>query len=98
MKTIYDEYYTIDQAIDTMQALASGLSSFHPHYPGGRGKSAHPLLMAVMHAAGHIDQAPDGYYTIREDTAARADAAARAIFRKYERCRRIKAMTIVRMY
>lgn len=83
MKTIWNERHNLSSAIDTMNMLACGLTSFNPHYPNGRGQTGNPLILEGLWAAGCIDKGPNGYWTVRDDTQERASKAAKTLYKKF---------------
>lgn len=83
MKTIWNERHNLSSAIDTMNMLACGLTSFNPHYPNGRGQTGNPLILEGLWTAGCLDKATDGYYIIQDDTQERAIEAAKVLNTKF---------------
>ena len=101
-QTFYSKRYKISKAIDTMQMLSSGLISYNPRYPSGRGKSGEPMLLEAMWIAGLLDKARDGYYMTQSDTIEKAQKTARELDERYWKSQmprpRMAGSTIIRIY
>src|SRR3990167_8295049 len=85
-KTIFEERFTVSEAIDTCQMLASGSTFFNQLYPYSRGKKGNPLILEVLWATGCIAKEPvTNRWMAKEDTQERAHIAAKVLWAKFWR-------------
>jgi hypothetical protein len=105
-KTIFEETYNLNDAIETMAMLASGHEHFEEHAPCSRGFTGNPLILHALYACGEIEfNGENREYTVDYDARGKADRAYRILGCKFAKApltlsgrHRVKMSTIIKAF